>query len=134
MTLRLFGSVAPVLLLSLFQSNRSIPFPASRCELVLFCGSSMPPFEKKCLECGNTVHVRKLNCSCGCGFSRKSKRYLTSENSIKQSVEANEKCKKANVACQTRKRALLTYQESQQWRQTNAACPALKRSLESEKS
>ena len=104
------------------------------CELVLFCGSSMPPFEKKCPECGNTVHVRKLSCSCGYGFSRTSKRCLTSKNSIKQSVEANDKRKKANVACQTRKRVLLTYQESQQCRQTNASCMALKRSLDSEKS
>ena len=103
------------------------------CELVLFCGSSMPPFEKKCPECGNTVHVRKLSCSCGYGFSRTSKRCLTSKNSIKQSVEANDKRKKANVACQTRKRALLTYQESQQCRQTNASCMALKRSLDIEK-
>ena len=92
------------------------------CELVLFCGSSMPPFEKKCPECGNTVHVRKLNCSCGYGFSRKSKRSLTSKNSIKQSVEANEKRKKADASRHAHKKAHETDHESEKRRQANASC------------
>ena len=92
----------------------------------------MPPFEKKCPECGHTVHVRKLNCSCGYGFSRKPKRCLSSENSIKQSVKANEKLKKANVACQTRKRALEMDHESEKRRKADASCDAHKRTLETD--
>ena len=71
-------------------------------------------------------------CSCGYGFSRKSKHCLTSENSIKQSVEANEKLKKANVACQNRKRALLTDHESEKCRQADAFRHAHVRALETD--
>ena len=92
------------------------------CFVVLAC----PPFEKKCPECGNTVHVRKLNCSCGYRFSGKPKRCLTSKGALETDHES-EKRRLADASRHAHERALENHEKSKQRKMADQVTTANKR-------
>ena len=88
----------------------------------------MPRFRKQCPDCGDKIHVRKLKCPCGHVFFRKPKLILNSENALK----SQEDRKKTIVACQTRKIALASEQQSEKRRKADSAHHADQRAHETQ--